>query len=212
MQLVEVALLGELGRKFGRKYSFMANSPKDVFSALCHQLNGFKEYMEKAHENGIGFRLVDGDPEGLDYHNLFMGCRKLIIAPVISGGGTIGRILVGVALVALAFIPIAGQAAFAGWVAAGVNAAGQATAAGFAAGSSILFSLGTSLVLTGIASLLTPPVKNPQSDTEKKDSYLFDRAAELTTQGSPVPILYGRFLAGSPLLVSSAITTFQVPV
>jgi predicted phage tail protein len=209
MQLVEVALLGELGRKFGRKYSFMASSPKDVFSALCHQLNGFKEYMEKAHENGIGFRLVDEDPEGLDYSNFVMGCRKLIIAPIVSGGGTIGRILVGVALVALAFIPIAGQAAFAGWVAA--NAATGA-AAGFAAGSSILFSLGASLILTGIASLLTPPVKNPQSDTEKKDSYLFDRAAELTTQGNPVPILYGRFLAGSPLLVSSAITTFQVPV
>jgi predicted phage tail protein len=203
MQLVEVALLGELGRKFGRKYSFMASSPKDVFSALCHQLNGFKEYMERAHENGIGFRLVDGDPEGMDYPNLFMGCRKLIIAPVVSGGGTIGRILIGVALVALAFIPGVGTATSIA-IAAGAKA-------GLTVVGSLLFSLGTSLVLSGIASLLTPPVQNPK-DTEKKDSYLFDRAAELTTQGNPVPILYGRFLAGSPLLVSSAITTFQVPV
>jgi predicted phage tail protein len=203
MQLVEVSLLGELGRKFGRKYSFMATSPKDVFSALCNQLEGFKEYMSNAHENGIGFRLVDGDPEGMDYANLFLGCRKLVIAPIISGGGTIGRILVGVALVALAFIPIAGQAAFAGFVAA---------KGAFAIGSGILFSLGTSLVLSGIASLLTPPVSNPKSDTDKKDSFLFDRAAELTTQGNPVPILYGRFLAGSPLIISSAITTQQVPV
>jgi predicted phage tail protein len=203
MQLVEVALLGELGRKFGRKYSFMASSPKDVFSALCHQLNGFKEYMEKAHENGIGFRLVDEDPEGMDYANVVMGCRRLIIAPIISGGGTIGRILIGVALIALAFVPGIGIGL--------MTVAGQA-AAGFTTAGSLLFGLGTSLVLSGIASLLTPPVKNPQSDTEKKDSYLFDRAAELTTQGNPVPILYGRFLAGSPLLVSSAITTFQVPV
>jgi predicted phage tail protein len=210
MQLVEVALLGELGRKFGRKYSFMASSPKDIFSALCHQLNGFKEYMEKAHENGIGFRLVDGDPEGMDYPNLFMGCRKLIIAPIVSGGGTAGRILIGVALVALAFVSFGG--AFAGYAAGtAATATAAATAGGFAAGSSILFSIGASLILTGIASLLTPPVQNPK-DTEKKDSYLFDRAAELTTQGNPVPILYGRFLAGSPLLVSSAITTFQVPV
>jgi predicted phage tail protein len=203
MQLVEVALLGELGRKFGRKYSFMASSPKDIFSALCHQLNGFKEYMEKAHENGIGFRLVDEDPEGMDYANVVMGCRRLIIAPIVSGGGTIGRILIGVALIALAFVPGIGIGL--------MTVAGQA-AAGFTAAGSLLLGLGTSLVLSGIASLLTPPVKNPQSDTEKKDSYLFDRAAELTTQGNPVPILYGRFLAGSPLLVSSAITTFQVPV
>jgi predicted phage tail protein len=215
MQLVEVALLGELGRKFGRKYSFMASSPKDVFSALCNQLKGFKEYMEKAHENGIGFRLVDDDPEGMDYANLVMGCRKLIIAPIVSGGGTIGRILIGVALIALSFVSFGAGSAFAGFIAgtaANTATGAAAVAAHFAIGSGILFSMGTSLVLTGIASMLTPPVKNPQSDTAKKESYLFDRAAELTTQGSPVPILYGRFLVGNPLIVSSSITTFQVPV
>ena len=205
MQLIEVSLLGELGRKFGRKYSFMASSPKDVFSALCNQLQGFKQYMENAHENGIGFRLVDDDPEGMDYANVLMGCRKLIIAPIVSGGGTIGRILIGVALVALAFIPGVG-APLASAVAAGT------AKAGFTVVGSLLFSLGTSLVLSGIASLLAPPVSNPKSDTDKKDSFLFDRAAELTTQGNPVPILYGRFLAGSPLVISSAITTQQVPV
>jgi len=183
----------------------MASSPKDVFSALCNQLQGFKEYMSNAHENGIGFRLVDDDPEGMDYANLLMGCRKLIIAPIVSGGGTIGRILIGVALIALAFIPGVG-APLASAVAAGT------AKAGFTVVGSLLFSLGTSLVLSGIASLLTPPVSNPKSNTDKKDSFLFDRAAELTTQGDPVPILYGRFLAASPLVVSSALSTQQVPV
>jgi predicted phage tail protein len=203
MQLIEVSLLGELGRKFGRKYSFMASSPKDIFSALCNQLEGFKEYMSNAHEDGIGFRLVDDDPEGMDYANLVMGCRKLIIAPIVSGGGTIGRILIGVALIALAFVPGIGI---------GLLTVAGGPAAGFTAAGSLLFGLGTSLVLSGIASLLTPPVKNPKSDTAKKESFLFDRAAELTTQGNPVPILYGRFLAASPLIISSAITTQQVPV
>jgi predicted phage tail protein len=140
----------------------------------------------------------------MDYANLLMGCRKLIIAPIISGGGTIGRILIGVALVALAFIPGVGTP-LASAIAAGAKA-------GFTTVGSLLFGLGTSLVLSGVASLLTPPVSNPKSDTDKKDSFLFDRAAELTTQGNPVPILYGRFLAGSPLIISSAITTQQVPV
>jgi predicted phage tail protein len=67
------------------------------------------------------------------------------------------------------------------------------------------------MVLTGIASLLTPPVEQPR-ETERKDSFLFDRATELTTQGQPVPLLYGKFLAASPLIISSAITTQQVPV
>lgn len=205
MQMVEVKLLGELGRRFGRSYRFMANSPKDVISALSNQLAGFKDYLTGAHEDGIGFRLVDGDAEGMDYGEMMMPCRQLVIAPIISGGGNIGRILIGVALIALAFV------SFGGSVAAGSLFAGFA-AGKFAIGSGILFSLGTSLVLTGLAALLTPPVRNPKSDTEKKESFLFDRATELSSQGAPVPILYGRFLAASPLIISSAITTQQVAV
>jgi predicted phage tail protein len=204
MALIEVKLLGELGRRFGRKYRFVADSPRAVMSALCNQLEGFKQYMSVAHEKGIGFRLVNEDPEGMDYDNIVMGCNRLIIAPIITGSGTVGRILVGVALVGLAFVSFGG--AFAGFAAAQAGAA-----AGFSFGSGLLFSTGLSLVLTGVASLLTPPVQTPQGDTQRKDSFLFDRAAELTTQGSPVPILYGRFLTASPLIISSAITTQQVP-
>jgi len=119
---------------------------------------------------------------------------------VISGGGAVGRILIGVALIALAFVPIAGQAAFAGFV------AGK-----FAVGSAVLFNIGVSLSLTGIAQLLTP-TPNAQKETDRKDSFLFDRATDLTVQGQPVPLLYGEFLAASPLIISSALTTQQVPV
>lgn len=202
MQMVEVKLLGELGKRFGRKHKFMAHSPKDIFSALSHQIEGFKDYFCNAHEKGIGFKLIDGDPDGMSYENVLMGCRRLIIAPIISGGGSIGKILIGVALIALAFIPIAGQAAFAGFIAA---------KGAFAIGSGVLFSLGTTLVLTGIAQLLTP-TPDAQKETDRKDSFLFDRTSDLTVQGQPVPILYGKFLASSPLIISSALTTQQVPV
>jgi predicted phage tail protein len=198
--LVEVKLIGELGRRFGRSYSFVASSPREVISALSNQIEGFKDYLCGAHERGIGFRLVDGDAEGMGYEEAMMGCKQLIIAPVITGGGTFGKILLGVVLVGLAFVSFGAGSAFAGF------AAGK-----FAIGSGILFSLGTSLVLSGIASLLTPPVEQPR-ETERKDSFLFDRATELTTQGQPVPLLYGKFLAASPLIISSAITTQQVPV
>lgn len=204
--MVEVKLLGELGKRFGRSYRFAANSPREVISALSNQLAGFKEYFVNAHENGIGFKLIDEDPEGMMYENVLMPCRRLIIAPVISGSGGVGRILLGVALIGLAFV------SFGGSVAAGSLFAGFAAGQGFALGSGILFSLGLSMVFGGISSLLTPPVKLDSAETARKDSFLFDRAAELTTQGAPVPVLYGRFWAGSPLIISSAITTQQVPV
>jgi predicted phage tail protein len=116
MQMVEVKLLGELGKRFGRKHRFMAHSARDIFSALSNQLEGFKDYFCNAHEKGIGFKLIDGDPDGMDYENVLMGCRRLIIAPIVSGGGAIGRILIGVALIALLFGvgSIAAGAAFAG--------------------------------------------------------------------------------------------------
>ncbi len=201
--MIEVKLLGELGRKFGRYYRFAAESPREVMSALTNQLVGFKEYMVTAHERGIGFKVVNEDPEGMDYENLLMPCQRMIIAPIISGsGGGVGRILAGVALVALAFIPGVGTAALATIGTTKILA------------GSLLFSLGTSLVLSGVAALLSPQqaIANNTTDTERKESFLFDRAAELTTQGNPVPILYGRFLAASPLIISASLTTQQVPV
>ena len=203
MQMVEVKLLGELGKRFGRKHRFMAHSPRDIFSALSNQLEGFKDYFCNAHEKGIGFKLVDGDPDGMDYENVVMGCRRLIIAPVVSGGGAAGRILLGVALVALAFVPGVGTPL------AAAIAAGKATA-GFTFVGSLLFSLGTSMVLTGVAQLLTP-TPDAAKESERQDSFLFDRASDLTVQGQPVPLLYGKFLASSPLIISSALTTQQVP-
>jgi predicted phage tail protein len=198
MQMVEVKLLGELGRRFGRKHRFMAHSARDIFSALSNQLEGFKEYFRDAHEKGIVFRLVDNDADGMSYENVVMGCRRLIVAPIISGSGAVGRILLGVALIALAFVPFGG--AFAGF------AAGK-----FALGSGFLFSIGTSLALTGVAQLLTP-TPDAVKETDRKDSFLFDRATDLTVQGQPVPLLIGKYLAASPLIISSALTTQQVPV
>ena len=206
MQMVEVKLLGELGKRFGRKHRFMAHSARDVFSALSNQLEGFKDYFCNAHEKGIGFKLIDGDPDGMDYENVLMGCRRLIIAPIVSGGGALGRILIGVALIALSFgvASIAAGAALAGSLSGfGLQALAFVTQAGLYAG--------IAMTVTGVAQLLTP-TPSAAKETERKDSFLFDRASDLTVQGQPVPILYGKFLAASPLIISSALTTQQVPV
>lgn len=203
-RMVKVKLLGELGRKFGRSYKFMAVNSREVLSALSRQIKGFKEYLATAHENGIGFKLVTGDPKGIDYDGVLMSCNQLIIAPVVTGSGGrgvgIGQILLGVALVALAFVPFGQSAAFAG-LAAGSKAIGSAA----------LFSLGASLTLTGIAGLLSPTPTTPNGDTRKKESFLFDRAAELTVQGFVVPVVYGEYLVEASLIISSSIDTDQIP-
>jgi predicted phage tail protein len=198
-QWVEVKILGELGRKFGSEYRFLVRNPRDVISALCRQISGFKEYLCTAHENNIGFKLITKDPEGLDYEHLTMSCNSLTIAPVVAGsGGAAGKILLGVALVGLSFVSFG-----AGTVAAGMGAAFAGGSAGIV--STALFGIGLSMIATGIGAMLTPQVKTPGSDSEKKESFLFDRSAELTTQGFPVPLVYGRYLVGAPLVISASI-------
>ena len=195
---VKVKLLWELGRKFGRSYEFMALSPKEVLSALSNQLDGFRDYLRGAHENGVFFKLVTADPEGIDYNECMMPCDTLVIAPVITGAGgsgmSIGKILLGAVLIGLAFIPGIGTVAATG---------------AFSSIGTALFGIGGSLLFGGIAELLTPTPKQPK---ETEQSFLFDRAADLTSQGLPIPLLYGRFLAASPLVISSAISTEAVPV
>jgi predicted phage tail protein len=200
-RLVKIKLLGELGKKFGRYYEIMALNPKEIISALSNQLDGFKEYLATAHENGVFFKLVNNEAEGMGYEGCFLPCDQLIMAPVITGsggsGGSIGKILLGAALIGLAFIP-----------GIGTVAATAAAKASLSTIGSLMFSLGGALVFGGIAELLTPSVKEPK---EGEQSFLFDRAAELTTQGLPVPLLYGEFLAAAPLIISSSISTEGVP-
>lgn len=198
---VEVKLLGEAGRRFGRSYKIWAVNTREVLSALIRQIKGLKEYMAKAHENGIGFKLVTKRPEGITYEEVLNPCDQLIMAPIISGaGGNLGNILIGAALIALSFVSF-GAGAFAG---IGAAAGG--------AGSTALFGIGASLFLTGIAGLLSPTVQTPDSNTKRSESFLFDRAAELTSQGFPVPVLYGRYRVEAALIVSSSIATEQIPV
>ena len=204
---VKVKLLGELGRRFGRSYQFMALSPKEVLSALSNQLDGFKEYLRSAHENGVFFKLVTADPDGIDYNECMMPCDTLVIAPVITGAGgsglSAGKILLGAVLIGLALIPGIGTATSAA-IAAGAKA-------GLTTIGTALFSVGGALLFGGIAALLTPTPKAPK-ESETSKSFLFDRAVDLTSQGLPIPMLYGEFLAVSPLVVSSAISTETVPV
>lgn len=134
------------------------------------------------------------------------GQQEISIVPVMAGAGAVGKILAGVALVALAFIPFGG--AFAG--VGGSTLLGGTAAAGW--GSTALFGLGASLVLGGVASLLTPAPTIPQGmDTQNdpRKSYSFSGIQNTSRQGIPVPICYGETITGS-VVISAGIDTVQV--
>ena len=123
------------------------------------------------------------------------GAAPISFVPVIAGAGAVGRILAGIALIALSFLIIPLGIAAAG--------AGIATAVGLA---------GASLLLGGIAQLLTPTPKVAQGADKQDDprkSYSFSGIQNTSRQGVPVPIVYGETLVGS-VVISAGIDTVQV--
>jgi predicted phage tail protein len=123
------------------------------------------------------------------------GAAPISFVPVVTGAGAVGRILAGVALIALSFLIIPLGIAAAG--------AGIATAVGLA---------GASLLLGGIAQLLTPTPKVTQGADGQDDprkSYSFSGIQNTSRAGTPVPIVYGETLVGS-VVISAGIDTVQV--
>jgi predicted phage tail protein len=125
-----------------------------------------------------------------DLHNP-MG-QELRIIPVITGAGAVGRILAGIALIALSFaiIPL------------GIAAAGSgiATSVGL---------FGASLVLGGIAGLLTPTPRLAKDDNDPRKSFSFSGIQNTSRAVVPVPVVYGEILVGS-VVVSAGIDIVQV--
>lgn len=124
------------------------------------------------------------------------GQATIRITPVLAGAGAVGRILLGVALVAASFF-IPGSAALAvGALKVGIGSA--------------VFGLGATLVLGGVAQLLTPvPKLDVQTEQDPRRSYSFSGIQNTSRPGTPVPIVYGETLVGS-IVISAAIDTVQV--
>ena len=186
--MVTIRLLGEAGRRFGRSFVLDVKNAAEAVRALCVQMPAMRQYLIDSGDNGILWRVVTEDPMGVDEEGLFAPCSKrVVLAPQPAGRGAVGRIILGVALIAGAFIigqPWLGQFAF-----------------------NLFVGVGTSLVLGGIAQLLTPTPQTTasRSSEEQRNSFTFDKSNVNTAQGSVVPVLYGERIVGSLPVISFSI-------
>jgi predicted phage tail protein len=76
-------------------------------------------------------------------------------------------------------------------------------AAGFLGtlGSQIVIGLGVSLALGGLAQMLTPVPKPPESaEDPKRESYSISGIVNTSMQGIAVPVIYGEIIVGSALI------------
>jgi len=225
----KVVLRGELGKRFGRVHHFDLNTPAEAIRALCANFEGFQESLVTSAERGVGYIVQVGRlaiEELEEIHNPTGQSEEISITPVLAGAGAVGRIIVGVALIAVSFLlPGAGlfgtQALFATGT-AGLAGAGFATVLG-----TVVSAVGAALVLSGTAQLLSPqnadlpgltsntpdrrnsfdPARNDPADN--RSSYIYNGAVNLTAQGNPVPLCYGRMLVGS-VVISAGVSTTDI--
>ena len=79
----------------------------------------------------------------------------------------------------------------------------------------LLTTIGTSLIIDGVTSLLSPsrPVSSSSSvgdtDPAMRGSYNFNGIQNVSSSGVPIPILYGLVFSGS-IIVSSSVDTAQI--
>ena len=204
--LRKIKLYGELAKFVGHKeFEVKADSLSHAVSFLVNNFEGIEKYMSPKHyQVKVGDYAVD---ESELCHPI--GQEDIHFIPVIAGAGRgIGKILLGAALIGLAFFV---PASLGGGLklSAGIKTGFGFANAGFLAKS--LVYVGASLALQGVSDLLFPLPKFEgfESEEDPRLSFNFNGIQNTSRAGTPVPIVYGEIFTGS-VVISASVDTEQV--
>lgn len=178
-----IHLYGKLGKKYGKKHEFFAATPQLAVRGLGSQLG--REFLQDVRAGH--FEVVRGSNRAkhkdfvseLDV-SMNMGDKDLHITPRVEGsGGGIFQIIAGIALIVIGAFNI------------------------WNAGSGAIIA-GVGMLAGGVAQMLaaTPTATNYNNANapDARASFIFNGAVNVIGQGGPVPVVYGRFIAGSTVI------------
>nr|ELB9001944.1 tail assembly protein [Escherichia coli] len=186
-----MCLHGDLQR-FGRRISLYVNTAAEAIRALSLQVPGFRCQMN---EGWYQIRIAGEDtvPEAVyaRLHEPLSGRTVIHIVPRLAGAGGNGvfQVVLGAAAIVGSFFTAGATMAL--W--------GAALSAGGLTATTMLFSLGASMILGGVAQMLAPKAKTPEyksTDNGKQNTY-FSSLDNMIAQGNPMPVPYGEMLVGS---------------
>ena len=198
-----VKVYGALRKRLGQcRFEFDVATPAQAIKALCVNFPGLDKWLVDSEKDGVGYRVAVSK-EKVTERDLtpllmpFSDREVFSITPVVAGaGGSTGQILLGAAIIGLSF----GIGAIAS---AGVTLGGLA---GIGTVGTAFVGIGASLVLTGIATAISPqPELSSLEDgpeSARLESFSLSNVVNTSRQGLPVPIAYGRVFVGSAVLSS----------
>jgi predicted phage tail protein len=199
--LRKIKLYGKLAKFIGKRV--LEADVASAAEAVRFLLANWPEL--EAHMSDQHYRVTVGTYDlTIDELHDPAGAAPISFVPVVAGAGAAGRIILGAALIVGAF--------FTGGATIGLLGLAAPIAV-----STVLLGVGASLVLGGVAQLLTPVPKIPQginnsgkdTDEDPRKSYSFSGIQNTSRQGVPVPIVYGETVVGA-VTISAGIDTVQV--
>ena len=205
-----VKVYGALRKRLGQcRFQFEADTPAQAIKALIANFPGLDKWLIDSEQDGVGYRVTIGKERigEAEAGALLLPWSErdvFSITPVIAGAGEgVGSILAGIGLVALAFVIGPAAGGFLG-IGAGLGGAGMGLVGG--AFASAVGFLGVSLVVGGVAQMLSPAPTFSGLERGKEaarlESFNFSGITNTVQQGMPVPICYGRCYIGSAVISS----------
>lgn len=188
--MAKITFHGDLKRFSDRPFELEVSNFRELMSGLLTQIQGLREHLRNGYYKvRIGKNYLNNDQLQTNPMIDLDDRSSIHFTPVIVGAGKnvggIVNIVVGVVLVA------------ASWYVGG--------AAGWA-----YFAAGAAMMAGGAVTLLskTPEMPSGVNEGEKKQSTSFSNIRNLTPQGRPIPLLYGKMMT-SLVLISQGIETFD---
>jgi predicted phage tail protein len=183
--MTKINLHGLLAFEFGESMELFIKKPKDVFYAIDANRKNFHQRIIELATIGCHYSIIIDGKNLKDLKELEIKKQPQVIdlVPVVAGSGT-GGFLTALGVI-IAFIP-------------GLQPIGIA-----------LIGMGVSMMLAPKPEKLEPPKASVGTASAFNQSFYFSNTANLTQQGSPVPIGYGRLRIGS-LVVQTTQTSYPL--
>ncbi|MDE3966357.1 tail assembly protein [Glaesserella parasuis] len=195
--MVRVKFYGDLKRfEPNEPIVLEVSSFKELMSGLLSQIQGLSQHLRKGYYKvRIGKRYLSEEQIKTNPTMTLADDCTVHFTPVVAGAGKSGvlSIVAGAFLIGAAFM---------------LGPMGFGMVQGMTA--MMMGSMGASLLLGGAMQMLArPPDMNTKlSDSEKQQSTSFSNIRNLTPQGRPIPLLYGKMMT-SLILISQGIDTFD---
>ena len=212
--LREIKLYGQLAKFVGhRKLEAAVSNAAEAIRFLLANFPGLDQHMAERH-----YKVLTGN-YALTMAELHdpAGMQAIKIVPVVGGAGggdPVSNIFIGVGLIAASFFfPGAGLFGATSFFGATATTGALATI-----GTAVSY-IGASLVLGGVAQMLSPvpttaainSIGGTGGTADPRESYSFSGVQNVSRQGVPVPIIFGEVICGS-VTVSAGIDVAQVSV